>query len=235
MFKDDVLLVAGNLTSVSSCVSETCKKDVVDSVLFSQLYASSKISKFSDSQLWYKNFTEAMTKIKWKTGGYKFSDVMFDEGVSIILNILIQKRLGSLVGLPQTEQFERLMSSIQQGYATEAIALLIEEHAMVSQVEEKASTVSTVVLHINLAAMGPKICSIFVCFKTTQQIKSNLFCQEFNSELIVGEIGIGVTQFVLDKDAFEKTRMREKILRSLPDVTAPLVLDIIAKSDDQVR
>lgn len=234
MVKDDVLLVAGNLTSVSVGVSEAWRSNVVDSILFSQLYASSKISKFSDSQQWYKNYTEAMSKTKWKTGGYRFSSVEFDEGLSIFLNVLIQKRLGSVVGLPQTEQFERLMSSIQQGCAAEAIASLTEEHAMVYQVEEKTSTVSTVVLHVSLVARGPAIYSVFVCFKTTQEVERNFFHQEFKSELIVGEIGIGISQLVLDKDAYEKARMREKILRSLPEVTAPLVLDITAQGDDQV-
>lgn len=235
MVKDDVLLVAGNLTSVSVGVSEAWKSNVVDTVLFSQLYASSKISKFSDSQQWYKEYTRAMSQSKWETGGYRFSRVEFDEGVSILLNVLIQKRLGSVAGFPQTEQFERLMSCTQQGCAAEAIASLTEEHAMVCQVKEETSTVSTVVLHISLVTRGPAIYSALVYFKTTQEVERNFFYQEFKSELIVGEIGIGVSQLILDKDAYEKARMREKILRSLPEVTAPLVLDITAKGDDQLR
>jgi hypothetical protein len=51
----------------------------------------------------------------------------------------------------------------------------------------------------------------------------------------VGEIDIGISQFVLDKYAYEKSRMREKILCSLPDDTASLVLDITANSVAQVR
>jgi hypothetical protein len=235
MVKDDVFLVAGNLTSVSADVLEKWKKDVVDAILFSQLYASSKISKFTDSQRWYEKYTEAMSKTKWQTGGFRFSKIELDEGGTVVFNVLVQKRIGSVVGLPQAEQFEQLMCSIQQGYAAEAIASLPEDHAMVFQVNEKTSTVSTVVLHVILVGRGPAICSALVCFKTTQKIKRDFFHQEFKSELIVGDIEIGISELVLDRNAYEKARMREKILVSLPELTDPLVLDITAKDDDQVR
>lgn len=235
MIRDDVFLVAGNLTSVSADVLEKWKKDVVDSILFSQLYASSKISKFSDSQRWYENYTEAMAKTKWKTDGFRFSKIELDEGETVVLNVLVQKRIGSVVGLPQTEQFEQLMCSIQQGCAVEAMASLTEDHAMVFQDKGKTSTLSTVVLHVSLVGRGPAICSALVCFKTTQKIKRNFLNQEFKSELIVGEIDIGISQLVLDRNAYEKALMREKILVSLPEITDPLVLDITAKDEDQVR
>jgi hypothetical protein len=235
MVKDDVLLVAGNFTSVSIDVFEVLKKDVVDSILFSQLYASSKVVKFSDSRKWYESYTEALSKSKWKTGGHKFSRVELGEGVSVVLNSLIHKRLASVAGFPQVEQFERLMNSIQSDVAAEAIASTTEEHAMVCKVEGKASAVSNVVFNVNLVGQGPVIYSVFVCFNTEQKVESNFFHQEFKSELVVGEIDIGISQFVLDKYAYEKSRMREKILCSLPDDTASLVLDITANSVVQVR
>jgi hypothetical protein len=235
MAKDDVLLVAGNLVSVSTDVSEIWRKEVVNSILFSQLYASSKLDKFASSQQWCKYYAEAMEKLKWKAGVWRLTNIELNEGVSIVLNRLIKDRFGLLVKLLQLEQFERLMYSVQQGCATEAIASSTGEHAMVRRIEGDASTVSTVALHVSLVGRGPAIYSAFIYFDTSQEVESDFFTQEFKSELIKGEVGIAVSCLVLDKAGYEKARIREKVLGSLPEVTTGLVLDINAECDVHER
>jgi hypothetical protein len=173
--------------------------------------------------------------LKWKSGGYRYVEVEMVDNVLVVLKRLIRDKLSSMAGLSLVEQFERLMCNIQQECVAEAIASSTEDHAMVYKVEGEDSVVSTVTLHVSMVGAGPAIYSAFVCFKTTQEVKSGFFNQAFKSELVVGEIGIGISKLVLDKAGYEKARIREKVLDSLPEVTAPLVLNITPECDTQLR
>ena len=235
MVEDDVLLLAGNLAYVSGEVAEGWRKDVVNSILFSQLYANSQVDRFAESQQWFKYYAGAFGWLKWKGGGYRFVSVGLDECVSFDLNNLIQVKLGSLVDLPQVKHFERLMYSVRQEFAVEVIASSTGNAAIFRQVEEKASTVSTVVLNVSLVGAGPAIYSVFVCFKTRQRVESDIFNQTFRSEFLLGEFGIGYSKFVLNKADYEKGGVRQKVLDSLPADTAPFVRDITPGCKNPLR
>lgn len=226
MVKDDVLLVAGNLTSVSVDVVEAWRKEVIDSILFSRLYANSKVDRFAESQQWSKYYSEAMGVLKWQVGSSKFTSLELNDGGSFVLKHLIRDKLKSVVDLSRVEQYERLMYSIEQNPAAEVIASSAGEHAIVRQFKGGGIKISTVVLQVSLIGRGPDICSVFVCFDTAQEVKHDFLSQEFKNDLIFAELNIGVSKLMLNKASYEKARTREKVIDSLPEFTAPLILHI---------
>ncbi|MDQ0125001.1 hypothetical protein J2W17_003957 [Pseudomonas lini] len=229
MDKDIVLSVAGNFSSVSVELAEVWRKDVIDSMLFARLYADSNVDRFAQPQQWYKYHSEAMSKSKWEVGSHRFSSFESGENTSFVLKQLIRNRLS--LDLAQAKQYERLMNCFQQASASELIASSAVKHALDYQGEDQISTVSTIALQVSLVVRGPALYTGFVCFKTGQAVCDNLFNQEFKSELVSGEVIVGVTKLVLNKSSYERARMREKILGSLPEMTAPLVVNLFA--DDE--
>ncbi|VVO56035.1 hypothetical protein PS862_00563 [Pseudomonas fluorescens] len=229
MDKDIALSVAGNLSSISAGLAEVWREGVINSLLFARLYADSNVERFAQPQQWYKYHAEAMSKSKWEVGSHRFSSFEPGENSSFVLKHLIQGRFG--FDSAQAKQYERLMYCIQQDSAAEVIASSAGGHALVYQSEGQTSTVSTIALQVSLVVRGPALYTGFVYFKTGQAVSNNLFIQEFKSELVLGEVIIGVTKLVLNKASYERARMREKILASLPEVTAPLVLDLTPECD----
>lgn len=233
MDKDVVLSVAGNVSSISVELAEAWRKDVIDSMLFARLYADSNVDRFAQSQQWYKYHSEAMSKSKWEVGSHRFSSYEPGESSSFVLKQLIQNRMS--LDLAQAEQFDRLMNCIQRNSAAELITSSAGKHTLVCQSGGQTSMVSTIALQISLAVRGPGLCTGFVYFKTGQAVSDDLFNQEFKSELVSGEVIIGVTKLVLNKASYERARMREKILASLPEVSAPLVLNLSADDEPLVQ
>jgi len=74
MIKDDVVVVAGNVLSVSSDVVDPWKEAVISSLLFSRLYANSQADRFAQAQQWYKDYDDALGRLKWELKANRSND-----------------------------------------------------------------------------------------------------------------------------------------------------------------
>ena len=217
MIKDDVVVVAGNVLSVSSDVVDPWKKAVISSLLFSRLYANSQADRFAQAQQWYKDYDDALGRLKWELRANKSNDFEPVDGSVIVVKDLIKTQMVDVLGSAQAEQFERLMRSIELASSAEMLAAQVGEHAVVKVAVNEIHEASCLALQLSLVGQGPVVCSVFVRFDTTQEVDFDFFNQNFMSEHIVGKVSVDVSQRVLNKVSYEKSRMREMITSKLPE------------------
>lgn len=60
-----VVVAAGSLVSLDNSLSSSVRKDILDTLLFSQLYASGKAAKLDDPETWWSEHNNAMRNTKW--------------------------------------------------------------------------------------------------------------------------------------------------------------------------
>jgi hypothetical protein len=217
MIKDDVVVVAGNVVSVSSDVVDPWKEAVISSLLFSRLHANSKADRFAEAQQWYKFYDDALGHLKWELQVNRSNDFEPMEGSAIVVKDRIKTQLVDALNSAQAEQFERLMRSIELALSEQTLAKQVGEHAVIKVAGDDMHETSCLALQLTLVGQGPVICSVFVRFDTTQEVDFDFFNQSFVSEHIVGKVSVDVTLRVLNKVSYEKSRMREMIARKLPE------------------
>jgi hypothetical protein len=226
MIKDDVVIVAGNVLSVSSDVVDPWRKDVIGSLLFSRLYANSQADRFAEAQQWYKDYDDALGRLKWELRASKSNDFEPVDGSVIVLKDLISTHLVDAPSSAQAEQFERLMHSIELASNAEMLAAQVGEHAVVKVAVDDIHEASCLALQLSLVGQGPILCSVFVRFDTTQEVDFDFFNQDFMSEHIAGKVSVDVSLRVLNKVSYEKSRMREMIASKLPEAGGSQMLEL---------
>jgi hypothetical protein len=229
MNKDIVFLVAGDPLSISTDIPDFWRKEVLSSLLYSRLYANSKVNRLVAPDQWYKNFSNAMGKVKWGREAYKSYSFEPEVGAVVALQDLVGARLGSLFGLSQAPQFERLMASVEDSLNTEVAGAKLRQRAVVSTPGEKDSVISTIALQLSFVGAGPVVYSAFVHFATVEDVEVDFINQRFLGEHIVGKVSIDVSKQLLDKAGYEEDRMQDQILSKLPDSTDKLIFDITSQ------
>lgn len=216
MVKDDVLSVAGTVLLFTADAAEAWKKDVVNSALFSSMYASTKADRFSSPLHWYKAFNSALSNLRWNLTAQDGSDFVADHNGVIELRDLVKKELSSILDSTPLEHLNSMISSIELPAVAQWIGAAKGEQAMVQTIESDEGYLSIVSLQFGMVLEGPCMCSVFVSFKTRQPIESNFTAQIFSSEDIVGEVCVRVSLHVLDKDSYEKNGIRDSVVGKLP-------------------
>lgn len=181
MNKDDLLLVAGNVLSVSTDVSPSCKSDGVNTLIFSALHASSMWDKFVDTERWVAEFAKAMGKAKWNRSGYRSVVVEPDKEEVITVRERLHKTISNAWGAGPVQQWELIQACIEQSPAPLEVWALLGGSvvsAAGTQVEKNAGA-STLALQINLLGEGDVIHSLFIHFSTTEQVDADFYNQAF--------------------------------------------------------
>lgn len=241
MNRDDLLLVAGNVLSVSTEVSPSWRSDAVNTLLFSALHASSMRDKFVDTERWGAEFAKAMGKAKWNRSGYRSVVVEPDKEEMITVRERINKTISDLWGAGPVLQWELIQERIEQSPAPlEVWALLGGSVVSVAGTElEKTAGTSTLVLQINLLGEEGVIHSLFIHFSTAEQVDADFFNQAFLGGELLGALTVEVTQYTLDKKGYERSQIRELILSKLAGAADTMVVELcpnqLTDDDSQAR
>jgi hypothetical protein len=226
MIKDDVCLVAGNLLLVAGGFSQQLREDLLDSLLFSQLYADTKVVRWSDAESWNTECATALEKVKWQRTVYKNNrfDPKNDAQFSIRDSVVGQVR--SLFGKNQVEKFEQLINGVEHSFVEEAAGGALREHAVATVKTTDDADFSTIALQMGILGVGAVLYSVFVCFNTIEEVEADFLNQCFSGKHIVGEVSFDFAKQQLDRAGFERSRMREKIIAQLPDSRDGLILEL---------
>ncbi|WP_454837765.1 hypothetical protein [Pseudomonas mohnii] len=226
MIKDDICLVAGNLLLVAGGFSQRLREDLLDSVLFSQLYAGAKVVKWSDAESWYTECATAMERVKWQRTVYKNSSFEPKDDAGFSIRDSVVNQVHSLFGKNLVEKFEQLINCIEHSFVEEAVGKVLREHAVATEKTSDDADFSTIALQMGVLGPGPVLYSGFVCFRTSEEVEVDFLNQCFSGTHIVGEVSIDFAKQQLDRAAFERSRMREKIIAQLPDSRDGLILEL---------
>jgi hypothetical protein len=228
-----VVLVAGNLLSISGELPDFMEDDVLNSLLFSQLFASNKVAKFAAPGEWYKADAKAMTQVKWL--GIQNSFIRFAPVKNSIITLqeLIQKNLLNHLSQKQGIRVDSMMARMGCLTEEEAVRTLFRGQVINTMSAETdfsgagvKPAVSTIALQVSLVEPGPVLYSIFINFSTTEVIGSDVLSQHFSGRNIVASISVDFAQRELDKVAYQKENIRGKILSALPDKKDELMLRV---------
>jgi len=226
MIKDDVCLVAGNLLLVADGFSQQLREDLVNSVLFSQLYANSKAGKLAGAESWYAECATAMEKAKWQRSVYQSKGIEPKNNEKFVMKDSVVSQMLSIFGTNQAEKFKQLINCVEHFFVGDKISLALREYTVATVKTPDDSDFSTVALQMGILGAGPVLYSVFVCFSTTEDVEVDFLNQCFSGEHIVGEISFDFAKQLLDQASFERSRMREKIIDQLPDSRDKLVLEL---------
>lgn len=228
MNRDDLLLVAGNVLSVSTEVSPSWKSDGVNTLLFSALHASSMRNKFVDTERWGAEFSKAMGKAKWNRSGYRSVVVEPDKEEVFTIRERLHKTITDTWGAGPVQQWELIQARIEQSPAPlEVWALLGGSVVSAAGTEvEKTAGASTLALQMNLLGEGGVIHALFIYFSTTEQVDADFYNQAFLGGALVGGLTLEVMQYTLDKKGYERDRIREIILGKLAGAADTMVIEL---------
>lgn len=226
MIKDDVCLVAGNLLFVADGFSQSLRKDLIDSVLFSQLYANTKIGKLADAESWYVECATGMEKVKWRRTDYKSNSFEPGNKAGFIIKDSVVSRVRTIFGTSQSERFEHLINCAEHSFVDDAVGVALREHTVATIKLSDDSDYSTVVLQVGVLGVGPVLHSVFICFSTTEDVEVDFLNQCFSGKHIVGEVSLDFARQLFSQADFGKRRIREKIIDQLPDSRDELVLEL---------
>ena len=231
MIKDDTCLVAGNLLLVADGFSQQLREDMINSLLFSQLYASAKVEKLKDADRWYKECATAMENVKWQRAVYRSKSFEPEDNAEFVVRDAVVSQVLSLFGVDQAEMFERLINCIGQSLVEGVNGLVVRENA-VTTLEFPGYDFSTIVLQMGVLGAGPALYSVFVCFDAFNEVEVDFLNQRFSGKHIVGNVSFDFAKQLLDHKGFERSRMREKIIDILPDSRDELVLELCLEDID---
>lgn len=221
--------MAGDPLSISTDIPVFWRGEVLNSLLYSRLYANSKVDRGVAPDGWYKNFSNAMEKVKWE--GEAFKNYSFEPEADdvVVLQGLVSARIGSLLGSGQASRLEYLIASLEDSLSTEEVGKKFRQCTVASVSEEKDSTLSTITLLLSFVGNGAVVYSAFVHFVTAEDVEADFINQRFSGKHIVGSVSIDVSKRVLNKAGYEEDRIRDKILSKLPDSTDELICDLASQ------
>lgn len=112
--KPDGLVDAGSLVSFTSQLNGQHKEDVLNSTLLAQLAANKKYDRYSQTEDWYKFYTDVMGNIGWVMQSFKFDEYKSTQQDFKISQVVLQL-LSGLIG--SDEELMKVVKETLDGLA----------------------------------------------------------------------------------------------------------------------
>ena len=238
-------VVLGHLVCSSTAIGATVRQDILDSLLFSQLYADGKCARLDSPARWSEEHDNALRNLKWMLSDLRTQTVELgiNERFNIghVLDQELCRRLPEL-DADEVRQMLRRMADIEPDAAPQR---LFKTHSLKAWADESTDELPAVDsgrvptpqatfvnLMLSYAGAGEVLSSCVIAFKTTAEIKNDLFNQSFVSSEIVGSIDIRFVKRQLDVLAFKQ--VRDKVETFLEGRRDGLILPLChAEPDEQ--
>lgn len=225
MTKDDMFIVEGNFLSVPGDFPVAWKSDVVDSLLFSQLYADSNANRFDDAGGWYKSYRKSMGHVKWEQQAYNGNGFTPENGDVVVLKDLIEEKMGFLEG----GRLEYLLYCIRHFVREKLRHAALRQEEVTGVGEKRDVVVSTISLQLSVVEQGAIVYSMVVNFRTSEEVEADFFVQKFLGKHVVGKVNVDVSEQVLNKADYEKDGMRKKIAGHLSGKKEAGIVEIFSE------
>ncbi|MHC8404466.1 hypothetical protein [Pseudomonas sp. TMB3-21] len=226
MIKDDVSIVAGNFVSIGAGFSTQWDEDVVNSLLFAELYANSEADRFQNPQQWSIENSKAMRQLKWDLSSSTTYSYTPDAILGFVLEEAVMQKLNAALGAAHNIQMGRLIDALQKPSVAEGLMAETGEHAVFRVSTVSTQQVATFCLRYSLVEPGPAVSNVLVFFKTTEDVDAGFMGHRFESETILGEVTVQVTRRVLDKKYYERKGLRSLVKEMLPSERDHLICNL---------
>lgn len=185
-------LVAGSLLCSDAAIAPPVMKDVLDSLLFFQLYADAKVSRFDPSAAWFDYFDQAALKLKWTTSDYEGDVHPPQSDLSISIGAFVEKISSKYLPSKQVEEVKKMMTCIGSLAEDNQALLLFRQQTVKASAEVPGQT--DVFLHIDILEPGLRLSSLFAIVATTSEVGPDLWHQAFPEASRVGDVQVRFRQ-----------------------------------------
>lgn len=222
MGKDDLLLVDGGLVYVPQGFSSSYQGDVIRALLYCSLYAKSKFNVFVEAQSWSARHNKALLNLKWNRE-HDRTIVVEQDGAGFVLSKLLEEKLYPVLGGGPAQDFESVVAGVEQLSTEHGSWKALRAATVLQNSGEEGAPASQVVLRVNLLGAAASIHSVFIHFKTNEEVGAGFFNQPFEA---VDNLRIDFTQYSLNSEAYEKGGIRTLVLEQLLDALNKKVLSL---------
>ncbi|MCF7537453.1 hypothetical protein [Pseudomonas petrae] len=219
------------------------RQDILDSLLFSQIYADGKCARLDSPARWSEEHDNALRNLKWMLSDLRTHTIALgvNERINIghVLDQELCRRLPELAA-DDVRQMLKRMASIEPDAApqilfkTRALQTCTDEHTneppAIDSGRLPMPQTTVVNLMLSYAAAGEVLSSCIIAFKTTAEINNDLFEQSFTRSEVIGSIDIRFVKRHLDLVAFKQ--VRDKVEAFLETRRDGLILPICHAEPD---
>jgi hypothetical protein len=185
-------LVGGTLLSSDARISLDVSRDALDSLLFFQLYADKKSSRFDSLVDWLHGYDKAMIQLKWNSVFFNSVTIPPPENACFTLDALIGEKLKEKLPDKQIEAFMELMACMGSLARDAEASLLFRQQAIRPSADFPGR--SDLMLQMGIMEQGIRLSSLFVTFSTTSEVEHDLWHQTFSGATIAGAIQLRVQE-----------------------------------------
>ncbi|OCR26529.1 hypothetical protein AFK24_03085 [Pseudomonas syringae] len=222
-------LVVGSLLSSDAGIPPPVMKDVLDSLLFFQLYADTKVSRFDPSAAWFEYFDQAVLKLKWTTSDYEGDVGPPQSDLCISISVLVEKVLSKYLASKQVEEVKEMMTCIGSLAEDNQASLLFRQQTVKASAEVPGRT--DVFLQIDLLDPGLRLSSLFVIFGTTSEVGHDLWHQTFPEASLVDDVQVRFRQ--REWNHADNKHLVGKIQAFLADKREGMILPISCEASEE--
>lgn len=222
MGKDDLLLVDGGLVYVPQGFSSSDQGDVIRALLYCSLYAKSKFNMFAEARSWNARHNKALLNLKWNRERDR-TIVLEQSGAGFVLRKLLEEKLYPVLGSGPAQDVESVVAGVEQLSAEHGSWKALRAATVLQNSGEEGAPASQVVVRVNLLGAAANIYSIFIHFKTNEEVDADFFNQPFEA---VDNLSIDVAQYSLNTEAYKKGEIRTLVLEQLLDALNKKVISL---------
>lgn len=217
----EAVVVAGNVLLGGGRGSVVDNEDIFDSLLFSQLSADDKSSRFDLPGSWFSEYRKALLSSKW-TGSADYSGGFEpNQNSSVNLQDLLKQNFLNRLPDARAREVEQMLACITQlPDSDDAVALF--RHYTYQTTEAPGN--STIALQVSVLEKEIHLFSFFVAFTTSSVIETDLWHQKIPGQSIVGSVEIRFIQRQWSRSGYR--RVREGIRSYLAQRREGLVLPV---------
>ncbi|MBW0237449.1 hypothetical protein [Pseudomonas sp. D1HM] len=223
----DVKVVAGQLLLLSKSLAPGHKEDVVQSLLFAQLYANSRADKFCQALEWDKYQVKALQEARWITTLVQTRSNQPSPRQVMSVSRLLTLQLGSVLEEGASVRLDAVSRALTALARTPVARQVFDEACLMRTamcVTEDSAPASRVSLQVTLVEPGALAVSIQIGFTTRVAFADDLLTRRFSGLDVDGAVVTSVTRTELDIPNY--ARVRSKILTALGTQQETLVVEV---------
>ena len=196
---------AGHVVFFDDGVTEQLKDDVVNSMLYSQLAASARCSRFDDVQAWGVKFKEVMTLFGWLALQERTQRYTHGERATLGLDDLLEQMLDPNVSSPCVNRLKKMCANLKTHRTYSASQQLLLDHALDCRAGAGDTTLT---LLISFVSSASQVTTVLFSSTTPMADEEPAIAAHLATQRSVGSLSVTVLSMELSDRQYRRVRAR---------------------------
>lgn len=199
---------AGHMVFFAGGLSGQLKKDVIDSVLYSQLSASEKHSRFSGVDHWSIKYKAVMGLFGWLTLQERTRSYSDGESMTSGVAHVVEEMLERSVSDSCVDQLKKLCTHLKSSSPGHTGLQLLLEHALDSQADRGDTTLTLLISFVSPASL---MTTVFLSSKIVTPNDQSAISAHLAARRSVGSLSVTVSSMELVERQYRRVRERVSV------------------------